>query len=72
MKKGNIMKAYQSTNYNPKFPEHFTWSHLDSSKLASLGNIISAHILTDLQTSERLYVAGLRAALRHIAGLGEI
>lgn len=66
------MIVKESSNYGAEFPEHFTWGHLDSLQLASLGSIISADIMKDLQTPDRLYVPGLRKALNYIAEIARV
>lgn len=66
------MKVTETIHYDSEFPENFTWGHVDSPKMASLGSIISAHILKDLRTSDRLCVPGLRQALNYIAEMADL
>jgi hypothetical protein len=66
------MKVNECRNFNPDYPELFTWGHVDSPTLSSLGNIIRAAIEADLRTADRNLTPGLRQALRYLADLADV
>ena len=66
------MRVKEHTNYNPEFPEMFTWGWLDSISLSNVTHTIVNHIEHDLRTPERNRVPGLRSALNIIAEIAEI
>jgi len=67
-----MLLVIECQNFNPEFPERFTWGHLDSPKLASVASSIVNWIEHDLKTLNKNLVPGLRQALREIAEQAEV
>ena len=65
------MKVKDHSQYNPQFPENFTWGWVDSISLGNIASVLVNYIENDLKR-ERNYVPGLRAALNIIADVAEI
>jgi len=65
------MKVKDHQDWNPEFPENFTWEWLDSNQLSGITCAISTHIANDLKR-DRNYVPGLRAALVVIADVANL
>ena len=66
------MLVKDCNNFNPEYPEQFTWGHLDSISLCNVASELSNHINHDLKTVERNKVPGLRLALNIIAKYAEV
>lgn len=64
-------KLIHSPQFNPQFPETYTFELLDSHSLSTLGVELANAVKSDLATKERNLVAGLRVALNRIAEIAK-
>jgi len=66
------MKVSEHSEFNPEYPEKYTWGRIDKITYSNLGSLLSNWIEHDIKTIDRNLVPGLRKALNLIAEKADI